>query len=95
MTSVELPKLDDVRGGFNLQSTANVSCTAFNSLKGGVVKGDDFTCEGDKERAESKTSGLGTTGGKDGKNNKESAASTIGASMLVTVLACAVGVFAL
>lgn len=84
--SVTLPSLDDVRGGFNLQSTEDVSCDEFNDLKSsGVIKGDDFTCAGKKETAESKTGGLGTAGS--GSTDNESAAATFGASMLVAFVA--------
>ncbi|KAI5813446.1 hypothetical protein BZA77DRAFT_119970 [Pyronema omphalodes] len=90
---VNLPKLDDVRGGFNLQSTDDVNCGNFTSLKSaGVVKGDDFTCEGKKERAESKTAGLGTDGSGHGST---SGAVRIGASFATALLAGAVAMFAL
>ncbi|KAI5857196.1 hypothetical protein BZA05DRAFT_387547 [Tricharina praecox] len=86
VTNVTLPSLDDVRGGFNLQSTEDVSCDEFNDLKSsGVIKGDDFTCAGKKETAESKTGGLGTAGS--GSTDNESAAATFGASMLVAFVA--------
>jgi len=89
-STVELPSLDDVRGGFNLQSTNNVSCTSFKELQGGVVKGDDFTCEGSKERAESKTAGLGTGSGSSAVDDEDSAASKVGFSMLAVALVGAV-----
>lgn len=58
------------------------------------MKGDDFTCEGEKERADSKTSGLGTVG--DGsEGGKTSGSGAIGVSMLVSALACAIGMMAL
>ncbi|CAK4033360.1 Cell wall ECM33 [Lecanosticta acicola] len=48
-TDVSLPKLSDVRGAFNLQSTKNIdsACTHFSSLSGSnnAIKGV-FTCKG-------------------------------------------------
>lgn len=94
MCRVLLPKLDDVRGGFNLQSTDDVNCGNFTSLKSaGVVKGDDFTCEGKKERAESKTAGLGTDGS--GSGDDTSGAVRVGASFATALLAGAVAMFVL
>ncbi|KAF8242234.1 hypothetical protein K440DRAFT_639368 [Wilcoxina mikolae CBS 423.85] len=93
-TEVDLPKLDDVRGGFNLQSTEDVNCASFNSLKGNVVKGDDFVCAGKKETAESKTGGLGTTGSGSSSNSKSSAG-RVGVGMGAAALAGALALLAL
>lgn len=85
-TNVTMDSLDDVRGGFNLQSTEDVSCSEFTDLKSsGVIKGDDFTCAGKKETAESKTSGLGTAGN-GGGDDKKSSAATFGVSVFVATL---------
>jgi hypothetical protein len=46
-TNVSLPSLDDVRGGFNLQSTNDVtdSCNTFSTAHDNqIIKGNDFTC---------------------------------------------------
>ncbi|KAF8545123.1 hypothetical protein BDD12DRAFT_872047 [Trichophaea hybrida] len=93
-TDVELPKLDDVRGGFNLQSTQDINCDTFNSLKGSVIKGNDFTCAGKKDTAQSKTGGLGTTGSGSSSNNKSSAG-RVGVGMGAAALAGAVALLAL
>jgi hypothetical protein len=96
--SVELPSLDDVRGGFNLQSTDDVSCTEFDSLKSsGGIKGDDYTCAGGKSTAESKTSGLGTTGSGSSSNSTDtkSGAVSFGVNLGLAGLAGAVALVAL
>jgi hypothetical protein len=76
-TEVKLPALEDVRGGFNLQSTQTISCDLFDALKGGgVITGDGYTCEGNKDSAESQTSGVGTN-----SNNTGNGAATLGVKM--------------
>ena len=45
--SVELPALTEVYGGFNLQSSGNFSCSAFDKdHSNGVIRGT-YTCKGD------------------------------------------------
>jgi hypothetical protein len=90
-TEVKLPALEDVRGGFNLQSTQTISCDLFDALKGaGVIKGDGYTCEGNKDTAESKTSGLGTNG-----NNTGNGAATFEVNLGLVGMAGAVVLLAL
>lgn len=91
-TKVELPSLDDVRGGFNLQSTQDIDCEPFKTLKANdAIKGDGFVCAGKKETAESKTGGLGTTGSGSGK--KDSSASSVGFSSVILVAVAGVAAF--
>jgi len=74
-----LPALDDVSGGFNLQSTDDLDCTGFDKLKGGVVRGK-YVCKSNLDEAESSTGGAGTKGdGKGGKDDdkKDAAASVV------------------
>jgi hypothetical protein len=90
--SVELPSLEDVRGGFNLQSTEEISCTKFDSLKSsGGIKGDDYTCEGNRDTAESKTDGLGTKGNGTGS---DSGSPSLGAQMGLVGLAAGLALIA-
>ncbi|CAO3662736.1 unnamed protein product [Rhizopus stolonifer] len=43
---VQLPSLNDVRGGLNVQTTSNAfSCDTVSNLKNGVIKGNAFTCK--------------------------------------------------
>jgi len=94
-TEVDLPALDDVRGGFNLQSTEDVNCDTFNSLQSsGVIKGNDFVCAGKKETAESKTNGLGTSGSGNSSSTKSSAV-RCGVGMSAAALAGAVALLSL
>jgi len=63
--NVSLPALSDVRGGFNLQSTNDVtdSCDTFSSLHDdGGIKGNGYTCKGKQPVAKSKDGGASTTG---------------------------------
>lgn len=39
------PSIKDIRGGFNLQTTAQFDCTNFDKLQGGIVKGS-YVCSG-------------------------------------------------
>ncbi|KAI5784625.1 hypothetical protein EDC01DRAFT_202516 [Geopyxis carbonaria] len=67
---VSLPKLDDVRGGFNLQSTEKLDCTQFDNYKSdGVIKGSLMTCKGEADVAESTNGGASTKG--DGSSDKD------------------------
>lgn len=71
--SASLPALDDVRGGFNAQTTEEFSCTEFDNFKSnGVIKGDAYKCAGKLDEAKSANGGASTTG----KGGKDSGAST-------------------
>jgi len=99
-TSVELPSLEDVRGGFNLQSTKDLSCKVFDGYHtNGVIKGNDYTCEGKQKTAESKTSGLGTNGsgggGSSSGNNGSDAAGRAAVSMVLAAFAGAAALMVL
>jgi hypothetical protein len=77
LTSASFPKLDDVRGGFNLQTTQEFDCSAFDKLhSSGVIKGDQYICKAKLSEARSSEGGASTTGGSgSGRNNTKSAAS--------------------
>jgi len=84
-TEVSLPELDDVRGGFNLQSTEQIDCKPFEDLRdGGVIKGDGYVCASQKDVAESKTGGLGT-GSKEGSDDSPSGAGRFGVSIATAI----------
>jgi len=86
--NASLPSLQDVRGGFNLQSTAKFDCSGFESLKDDqVVKGDDFTCAGDKDVAESKDGSTSTVGGKAGKSSAAGGLVVNGGLLVATFMA--------
>jgi len=44
----DLPELEDIKGGFNMQSTAEIDCSEFEKLEGGVVQGT-YTCKTTKD----------------------------------------------
>jgi hypothetical protein len=85
-TEVKLRALEAVCGGVSLQFTETISCDLCDSrtLPGGI-KGDGYMCEGNKDTAESKTSGPGTNG-----NNTGNAAATFGVNMGLVGMAGAV-----
>jgi hypothetical protein len=82
LTKVELPSLDDVRGGLNVQSTEELDCDALDELKGGAVKGK-YECKGKLEVAEStsengaSTQGDGSSSGSDDEEDDSNAAGSV------------------
>jgi hypothetical protein len=91
-TYATLPSLDDVRGGFNVQTTANFSCTEFDNYhSSGVIKGDGYTCAGKLDEAKSSTGGASTgSGGSSDNANKTGSATRAGVNALVLLAAGAV-----
>jgi len=61
-SSVNMPKLTNIAGGFNLQSTATFSCDQFNSEKGNVIQGT-YNCDPATSNPQTLASGTGTSGG--------------------------------
>lgn len=91
-TSVSFPSLEDVRGGFNLQTTQQIDCTVFNKLhSNGVIKGDEYVCKGSLGEARSSEGGASTTGGSGGSNGTKGAASKQAG---ISTFALVAGVFA-
>ncbi|SPN97526.1 related to sporulation-specific gene SPS2 [Cephalotrichum gorgonifer] len=88
-TEIELPKLDDVRGAFDVQSTEDIAeaCSAFEKLSpdggNGHIQGS-FDCEGENENANE-------GGSADGSKDKEDAAGIFGASAPVVLAVAAIG----
>jgi hypothetical protein len=74
-----LPDLTNVKGGFNVQSTASIDCSGFQSEKGSVIQGT-FTC-GTTANPTTKGSGTGTvTGSSASSTSTKGAASSYGVS---------------
>jgi len=100
-TNVSLPALDDVRGGFNLQSTKDITndCNTFSTLhSNGVIKGNGYTCVGKQSVAKSKDGGASTTGsGSDNStdDNKSMGSGRPTAGTLLTLAVVALTVMAL
>lgn len=89
---VELPSLDDVRGGTNIQSTETLDgCDSLKKLHdSGDIKGD-FTCEGKLSTANPKDGDVSTKGGSgssnsSSSNSKKSGAERSGASLSIAAL---------
>ncbi|KAI8368314.1 uncharacterized protein BYT42DRAFT_504070 [Radiomyces spectabilis] len=57
---VELPMLNDVRGGLNVQTSSNhFSCESMDQLKNGVIKGNSFVCKAAVSQPKSGLKGTG------------------------------------
>lgn len=81
-SSVTLPSLEDVQGGFNLQSTEELDCTEFEQDKSdGVIKGDSYACKA----KESNPTTVDGTPGADGGNSSGSGSGNKGAAGRVAV----------
>jgi hypothetical protein len=72
--SVTLPGLEEVKGGFNMQSTGSLQCSAFDSLRNNNVILGSYTC---KQTANPTTingqSGTSTGSGSASSSSKSSA----------------------
>jgi len=85
-TNVSLPALQDVQGGFNLQSTEQVDCSAFDNDKSdGVIKGDSYTCKGKLTNPTTSDGTPGADGGSgsgSGNSGKNAAGRVVVSSLL-------------
>lgn len=74
-TSAELPALEDVSGGFELVSTANLTestCSTFEDNKStGIIQGDLIDCSGNDESANENTGGADGTGSGSGSGTED------------------------
>lgn len=93
-TDIELPKLQDVKGAFEVVSTEDISksCTTLGDLQGGVVQGD-YNCKGNDANANNDTSDASSDGSGSGTDDKQNAASPISVSMSTILTLAATGVF--
>jgi len=94
---VDFPALKDVRGGFNLQTTAQFDCTNFDKLDGSVVKGK-FVCSGavtnpGTEGTDPETNGGGSNGGGSGNKNAAGRLSTTNSFAAIPALALFAALF--
>jgi len=88
-TNVTLPSLKDVRGGFNLQSISTIDCSAFDKVKGSVIKGT-YTCKGKLSEAKNKDGSTSTTGGSgEGEDEGNAASGRVGISAVAFLAAVA------
>ncbi|KAJ9303709.1 hypothetical protein DTO217A2_6818 [Paecilomyces variotii] len=87
---VDLPALKQVKGGFNMQSTGNFSCSDFQDIKS-TVRGS-FTC---KSSTPDPTTSDGSSGTSSGTSSSSSSSSTAkSAASLVDINAPAVALIA-
>lgn len=85
----ELPKLKNVRGGFNMQSTLEIDCSGFQSLRNSEVIQGTYTC---KTTADAKSNdGTTTEGGSSDGSGSPSSTSTPGAAVSYGASHAAVG----
>lgn len=95
-SSVTLPSLEDVQGGFNIQSTEELDCTEFDQFKSeGVIKGDAYICRAKESNpttvdgapgADGGSSGSGDGSGKQGAAGRVAVSSLLGLSVVVVAL---------
>lgn len=71
--SVSLPSLKFVKGGFNMQSTGDFSCSNFKNLRSKDVIRGDFKC---KSNASNPTTKDGSSGGSGSGTSTGSGSST-------------------
>ncbi|KAF8475004.1 hypothetical protein BDZ91DRAFT_824268 [Kalaharituber pfeilii] len=91
-----LPKLEDVQGSFNLQTTEVFNCDEFEQYRDDkVIKGDKFTCLSEEENPET-ADGKPGADNKDGSNNsgKDNSSGRFGVTALLG-LSFAVAIFVL
>ncbi|GIJ82403.1 3-prime end of extra cellular mutant protein [Aspergillus pseudoviridinutans] len=58
---VNMPKLENVKGQFNLQSTGNFSCTSFDKAKSDKIIKGAYKCKGGEPNPTTKDGSSGTT----------------------------------
>ncbi|KAF8458831.1 hypothetical protein BGX38DRAFT_1138421 [Terfezia claveryi] len=88
--NASLPSLEDVRGGFNLQTTEEFDCSDFSAARDDkVIKGDSFVCKSKEANpttadgtpgADGKTDNTGTSGG-----NRNGGAGLVGISAFLGI----------
>lgn len=80
-SNASLPKLENVEGGFNLQTTEDFDCSQFNKYKSSkVIQGDGYVCKGKQKDPVTKDGKSGSDGGS-GSDDK-GAASRFGVSAI-------------
>ncbi len=93
-TSVKLPEMDDVVGGFEVVSTEDIdsTCDTLSKLEGGVIQGK-YDCTGKAADANSNTGNAdGSTGSGSGSDsNDEGAAVSLGLNMSTLISLAALG----
>lgn len=60
--SVSLPSLNDVQGGFNMQSTGNFQCSTFHKLRENKVIRGSYKCKAKAANPTTKSGSSGATG---------------------------------
>lgn len=89
-----LPSLEDVQGGFNLQTTEEFDCEEFDGYQSqGVIKGDDYECKGSEEDPKTKdgASGAGNGSGSGSDDDEEGAAGRLTITALLGLSVAAMG----
>merc|ERR1712000_267149 len=69
-TTPELPKLEDIKGGFNIQSQQAITCSGFEEQSGGkgsIIQGK-FICKSATATTETLDGSASTTGGSSGSS---------------------------
>jgi hypothetical protein len=97
-TSAELPALENVIGGYEVLTTAeldNSTCTAFGEMADtGIIQGPEIACQGFTEDANENTSGADSDASGGGNNQGEQGAGAlVGINMVAMVGLAALGAF--
>lgn len=74
-----MPQLQNVNGGFNIQSTAQIDCSTFDKQKGGIIQGT-YTCKTTTDVQSGVGSGSSTTSGTSSSSTSKAAAVSYGVS---------------
>jgi len=90
-TTPELPKLDNVIGALNIQSTAQIDCDGFNKLSGNVVQGEENCDSGKADPSGLSPSGT-VTGGSSKPSGSKGAAVSYGINEAVAGLSVVGGI---
>lgn len=84
--NASLPKLDDVQGGFNLQTTAEFDCSEFDAYNSDqVIKGSPYTCKGKQSNPTTADGNPGADGNSTNSTDKGGEAGRVGVSALLGV----------
>lgn len=74
---VSLGALENVKGGFNMQSTGNFSCSEFKKLRSDKVIRGKYQCEGNKDHPTSADGKSGASGTSDSKKPDSSEGASV------------------
>ncbi|KAI5809539.1 hypothetical protein DFH27DRAFT_589384 [Peziza echinospora] len=82
LKNATLPELEDVQGGFNLQTSEQFDCKEFDKYQADkVIKGDDYVCKGQLKNPTTKDGKSGGEGNGNGTSGDSAASALAGNSI--------------